>query len=163
MDVSAARFLHDGSVILVPGVEPGVFRYSSKGRLVKSWQAEQVGFDAGCDLTEQEMYRYSKDEPARWSWVNRRRTVDDVLPLSDGAGLLVRSVKDGTTHWELKVLRENGIRACKVPLEESSDFYLHGDAEGNRIVFLLFPKLEQNARGRATAARPKLIVMKYQP
>jgi hypothetical protein len=161
MDISAARFMRDGSAILVPGAEPGVFQYNPKGRLVKSWQSEQIGFDAGCDLTEEEMYRYSMDQVARWNWVNRRRIVDDVLPLSDGAGLLVRSVKDGTAHWELKVLRENGIRTCKIPMEGSSDFYLHGDADGHRIVFLLFPKPKQN--GQEPAARPKLIVMKYQP
>ncbi len=93
------RFLTGGFVV-VPGGEPGIFVYDSSGKLTRTWQAETVGFDAGCPITEQEMYLYSADVHARYRWLNQRRVVDELLSFAGGIGFVIRSRSQGLTRWE---------------------------------------------------------------
>ena len=51
METGAVRWLPDGSFVIVPGVEPGVYLYDGTGRLVHTWQSNEIGFDTECGLT----------------------------------------------------------------------------------------------------------------
>jgi len=139
MQMGKVRFLPGGSFVVVPGGEPGIFVHDASGKLVKTWQAETVGFDAGCPITEDEMYKYSADIHARYRWLNQHRILDEVLPLPGGIGFLIRTYSKGMTRWDLKVLSPDGrVTRYDVPVTSPSEYArLAGDVRGNRIAFLL--------------------------
>jgi hypothetical protein len=43
--LGAARFLRDGSVLVVPGFQPGAHLFSADGRLLRSWDTTALGLD----------------------------------------------------------------------------------------------------------------------
>lgn len=139
MEIGAVRFLADGSFLVVPGVEPGVFHVNRDGRVLRTWRGDELGFDAGCGLSDEEIEALALDEPGRWDWVNRRRSVDDVLPLQEGPALVVRTVQSGETHWTLKILKPKGIvESREIPIVSPSPLaHLRGDVRGERIVLLI--------------------------
>lgn len=139
MHLGKVRFLPGGSFVVVPGAEPGIYMHDTSGKLTKTWQAETVGFDAGCPITEQEMYKYSADPRARFRWLNQRRVLDEVLPLPKGIGFVIRTRANGVTQWQLKTLSPEGIvTAYSIPITSPSEYArLEGDVRGNRIAFLL--------------------------
>ncbi len=139
MHMGKVRFLPGGSFVIAPGSEPGIFVHDVAGKLIKTWQAETVGFDAGCPITEQEMYKYSADPRARFHWLNQRRVLDEILPLPTGIGFIIRTRSNGLTRWQLKVLSPDGrVTPYDIPVTSPSEYArLAGDARGNRIAFLL--------------------------
>lgn len=138
-EIGAVRFLGDGSFLVVPGVEPGVFLYDRTGKLLRSWEAREVGFDAECGLTDEQMNLLSASLEPRSAWINQRRVLDDIVALPQGAGLLVRQVANGKTGWQIKVLRRDGrISSHAVPFTSPSPhWHLRADVRGERIAFLL--------------------------
>lgn len=140
LGLSAIRFLKDGSLLFVPGVESGVYQYAADGRLLRNWTAEKVGFDSGCPLSEEEFRLMAFFEQGRWDWVNERRVVEDIIPLPDGPGIIVRQFKDGVPSWELKVLRQDGtIRTCPVPVKNPPRWArIKADVFQDQIGILLF-------------------------
>ncbi len=162
MLTGAVRFLPDGSFVIVPGVEPDVYLYGPQGKLLRVWSSEAVGFDAGCGLSDEDMYRLSADEPGRWAWVNQRRTVDDVLALPEGPGLIVRSVRGGKTHWQLKILSTSGtISSCDLPISSDSDLaHLAGDVRDGELV-LLVAVYGHTPQTRRPETPPRLVTFKY--
>jgi len=139
MQTGKVRFLPGESFVVVPGGEPGIFVHDASGKLIKTWQAETVGFDAGCPITEDEMYKYSADIRARYRWLNQRRALDEVLPLPTGIGFVIRTRANGLTRWQLKVLSPEGkVTPYDIPVTSPSEYArLAGDVRGNRIAFLL--------------------------
>lgn len=153
MRVGALRFLADGSLFLVPGVEGGAYLYGPAGQLERAFAAEKLGFDTGCPLDQKAANDYGIDEEGRWAWVNRRRVVDDVLPLPDGRiGLLVRELKDGKPRFELvRVDRGGSIDRCTVPVATDHVFArLKADVRGDEIVLLLTQEGFRPIAGTAT-------------
>ena len=139
MHMGKVRFLPGGSFVVAPGGEPGIFVHDASGKLVKTWQAETVGFDAGCPITEDEMYKYSADPRARFRWLNQRRVLDEILPLPTGIGFVIRTRSNSLTRWQLKVLSPDGkVITYDIPVTSPSEYArLAGDVRGNRIAFLL--------------------------
>lgn len=139
MGLGRVRFLPDGSFVVVPGAEPGIFLRDRGGRLLKTWPADLVGFDAGCPITESEMLRFSANVAARYGWINRRRVLDEVLALPQGIGFVVRSRSQGVTRWQLSVLSPEGkVAHYDIPVTSPSEYArLAGDARGGRIALLL--------------------------
>lgn len=139
MQMGKVRFLPRGAFVVVPGGEPGIFVHDASGKLVKTWQAETVGFDAGCPITDDEMYKYSADIHARYRWLNQHRVLDEVLPLPGGIGFVIRTRANGLTRWQLKVLSPEGkVIPYDIPVTSPSEYArLAGDVRGNRIAFLL--------------------------
>ncbi len=138
--MGGARFLSDGSFVIVPGVQPGIHLYSPKGKLLRTWDSALVGLDADCgNLTMEEVRRYSAEFLPRIAWLNQRRTLDEILPLPQGLGLVVRSVAQGETRWELKVItKEDAIAVYQIPVRSQNErSHLKGDIRGNRIVFVM--------------------------
>lgn len=164
MRMSVVRFLADGAFIIVPGFEEGVFLYTPERRLLRTWTSAEVGFDAGCDLTPEEEERFPGDPAGRIAWANQRRTVDDVLPLPEGPGLIVRSAGRDGTRWQLKTLHPDGsVSSCGIPVTSSSRLaHLKGDLRGDEVVFLvaIFGHTPQN---RHPETRPRIMTLKYKP
>ncbi|HVT57504.1 MAG TPA: hypothetical protein VHR45_03815 [Thermoanaerobaculia bacterium] len=140
-EMGGVRFLADGSFVVVPGVQPGAYLYDAKGKLLRTWDTGAVGLDSDCaSVSEAEHRRMAVDFDARVAWLNRRRTLDEILPLPQGAGLVVRSVVDGRPHWQLKLLRPSGgvVATYDIPIApDSPRSHLRGDVRGGRIVFVL--------------------------
>lgn len=155
-DVSAARFLAGGSFMLVPGVQPGAYLYDSSARLVRTWDTAVLGLDSDCaSLGQDQVRRLAVDGDARAAWLNQRRTLDEILPLPQGAGLVIRSVVDERTRWQLKVLRPSGsVETFDIPVaSESARSHLRGDVRGGRIAFVLFTQQARMTSPHRPASR----------
>lgn len=157
-ELGAVRFLPDETLLVVPGCQAGAFLYESQGRLIRSWDTVALGLDNDCPGLSEVQARTLADPRARVAWLNQRRTLEDILPLPQGPGLLVRSVSQGRPSWELKVLDRNGSghKAYAVPISPVSELsHLRGDFKNGRIL-LLMTTLDRtymtNVGGRLVAA-----------
>jgi hypothetical protein len=137
--LGAVRFLGGGSFVVVPGVEPGVFWYAADGRLARAWQTDDLAIDAGCPFDERQSAEMAARPEPRWAWWNQHELVDDVVPLPNGPGLLVRRHVGRVTSWDLVVLQRDGRPAhAAVPVSSPSGLtYARGDVRGDRVVILL--------------------------
>ena len=140
--MGAVRFLGDGSFLVVPGFQDGIHLFDAGGRQVRSWSNEQVGVDShvGCGtMSAEEERRFRVDDADLSRWIESHHLVDDILPLPQGPGLLVRSWgADGRAHWTLKVLQSEGVKTYVVPVVGRRPFdRLHGDVRNGRIILLL--------------------------
>jgi hypothetical protein len=89
--------------------------------------------------------------------LNGHRVVDEVLPLPDGPGLIVRQVRDGKVSWELDVLRPQGIERYEIPVPDASvDQRVSGDVRNGRIVLLV---VDRTLRQEPTAIPGKLVIL----
>jgi hypothetical protein len=135
-----ARFLPDGSFLVVPGFQPGAHLFSATGRLLSTWDTAALGLDAlDCaHLSAADHLRFSRTPRARFDFLNQHRVVDAILPLKEGPGLLIRSVKDGKVAWDLKVLQSGErVLSYDVPVAGELPYdRLRGDVRGDRIVLL---------------------------
>lgn len=142
--LAAARFLVDGSLVVLPGVQPGVNLYDREGKLLRTWDTASLGIDTDCASLSDEQSRYlAAHGTERRVWLNLRRTVEALLPLSQGIGFVIRRVEHGETRWDLKVLRPDGsIRVYAIPIHGSNSFFhLTADVRGRRAVFVLHESL----------------------
>jgi hypothetical protein len=141
LDLGGARFLPDGSFVVVPGFQPGAHHFDAAGHLLHTWDTFALGLDgdAGCaSVTDEQFHSFRLSETARYAYINQHRVLDDILPLAQGPGLLVRSVAGGKVHWQIKVLQDTATIVYDVPLTGSLPYdRLRGDVQGNRIVLLL--------------------------
>lgn len=139
--LGAARFLKDGSFVVVPGYQPGAHLFNPAGKLVRSWNGNEIGLTTGCSgMTVEEGTRLGSTIEGILSWLNARRVLDDVIPLPEGPGILVRYLgDDGKLHWELRILRPaGGVEVHALPLESRSlNTRLHADVRGTKVAFLL--------------------------
>jgi len=136
----AVRFLGDGSLVVVPGLEPGIFQYDAAGKLLRTWQTDSLNILDDCRLTDAQMIEFSADFAKRTEFINRFTTVEDILPFADGPALILRTVKNNATTWEIVYLRSDGKMTREVlPLRSPSPrAHLRGDVRGARIALLLF-------------------------
>jgi len=140
LGLGAVRFLQDGSLVLVPGVEPGVFLFNPKGQRVFTWDTEPLGFFTGCPLDEPEAQLVHADQTARYEWLDRRVVVDEVLPLDDSPGLVIRTATADRVSWELIRLHRDKDPE-RIPLPFTSDIpyaHLKGDILAENLVFLVY-------------------------
>ena len=136
----AVRFLADGSFVIVPGFQKGVHLFDSGGQRIRSWTSEEVGLDTDCSKLLDEEEVQLRMRPEAWQrWLNTHHVVDDILPLPQGPGLLVRSMnKDGQVRWELKVLTPARVQSYAVPVLGRRPLdRLRGDVRNGKIVLLL--------------------------
>ena len=138
--LGAARFLPDGSLFVVPGFQPGAHLFSATGRLLRTWDTTALGLDAlDCaHLSAADHLRFGRSAQARFDFINQHRVLEEILPLKEGPGLLIRSVKDGKVTWDLKVLQSGErVLSYQVPIAGELPYdRLRGDVRGNRIVLL---------------------------
>jgi len=152
--IGKVRYLADGSLLMVPGAEPGIFLYSPDGKLVRTWDTAALGLDLRCDFDDETLLLYASDFRARLAQINRFTTVDEVLPTTPEPALLLRSVKEDGTHWVMALLAEDGtIRTIDVPITSPSQHArLRGDVSGDRILLLLQRPLWDKNKGETSSA-----------
>lgn len=141
LETGAIRFMLDGSIVVVPGTEPGVYRYDAAGRLTQTWDTESFGIVDDCNLDEILIRELAADFARRSEWLAARIVLEDVVPLRNAAGLIVRRVHDGLTRWDLLVLPfdEGTSKRLVLPLtHESPQAHVRGDVRGNRLALLLY-------------------------
>jgi hypothetical protein len=141
MKMGAVRFLAGGSFVVVPGVQPGAFLFDPAGRVVHSWSGAETGLSTDCATMSQEeseiVWAGSGVTPIT-DWMNRQRLLDEVLPLAEGPGLLIRTAgPDGKTSWELRILRVDGKTASyTLPFTGGREDRLSGDVRNGRLALL---------------------------
>jgi hypothetical protein len=88
--------------------------------------------------------------------------VDDILPLPEGPGLLIRSVREGRVGWILKILKPDGsVRELGVPIVAKLPFArLKGDWRAGKLALVLY---EQAANGLPDEAPPPQLVVATLP
>lgn len=154
--IGYVRFLPDGSLLMIPGAQPGAELFGSDGKPLRTWDTATLGIDVRCTkLTQQQSLLFAKSYQQRLDWLNQQRTVDAILPLSQGAGVLIRSAERGKTHWQLKILHTDGTwTTVDVPIEGQSAFaHLRGDARSDRLALVLY----EDGWGFRTVAKSRLI------
>lgn len=157
------RFLADGSFLIVPGVEPGVFLYRPDGRLSRTWDSARLGIDLCCNASPSYRRILASSMAVRANFVNAQHWVDEILPLPQGPALLIRRVENNEVRWAVKILHADGTitDAGDLPLATGSpNWHIRGDVLGNRIVVLLrdFP-----AKNLDTFAHPRLVQLEVSP
>jgi len=154
--MGAVRFLGAGSFIVVPGVQPGAYLYDARARLVRTWDTVGLGLDSDCaSLTEEQIGTMAVDFTARAAWLNRRRTLEEVLPLPEGPGLVVRRVVEGRVRWRLEVLGNSGVvGSYEIPIvPDSLRTHLRGDVRNGKIAFLVVSHSESVSDHRHPPSR----------
>jgi hypothetical protein len=139
--LGATRFLADGSLWIVPGVQPGIYHFDTKGKLLQTLDSVALGVDTDCSSVSKELgARMLRDFRSRGPWINARHIVDDILPLPAGPGLLIRSFQKGQVRWSLKVLHPDGsIAVYDLPIHPQTPLaHLKGDFRQGRLVLLLW-------------------------
>ncbi len=153
-ELGSVRFLPGGSLLVVPGVEPGAYLLGPAGNLVREWSSRELGLDPpGCaELSKAEVRTLKTNPERRLERVNRLRVVDDILPLAPAPGLLVRSVANGRVSWALEILRPEGVVTYSVPFASDNPFdRLRGDVRGDRVVLLRSAHLSYLSGGAESA------------
>jgi hypothetical protein len=140
LQLGGVRFLPDQSFVVVPGSQPGAYLFSPAGHLLRTWDTTALGLDgdSGCaGMSMEHLQRLHVSETARYAYLNEHRVLDDILPLAQGPGLLIRSVVGGKVHWQLEVLQPAATLIYDVPLTGNTSYdRLRGDVRGDRIVLL---------------------------
>lgn len=158
LETGAIRFMQDGSLVVVPGAEPGVYRYSRGGKLVQTWDTDPLGIVDDCHLNENELLLIARDFGQRMEWYASRVIVDEILPLVSGPALLLRRVEKGVTKWDVVTLPYRG-RSQRIALPVTLPTprgHVRGDVRGDLLVLLLF---EDPLPGQKPIAPPRLVVL----
>ncbi|MFV1988809.1 MAG: hypothetical protein ACC682_16165 [Gemmatimonadota bacterium] len=139
IDLGAVRFLDDGSFVVVPGVERGVYLYSAEGRLLRSWDSLRIGIAEGCSLDADQRREVDVRMEPRWRYWNQHLIVEDVVAWEGSPALLVRRSSRGKTTWELRVLELNGeVRTVRLPISSTTGrTRARMDVRGSLAVVLL--------------------------
>lgn len=141
MKMGAVRFLAGGSFVVVPGVQPGAFLFDQAGRMIHRWSGADTSLSTDCATMSKEeseiVWARSGVTPIT-DWMNRQRLLDDVLPLAEGPGLLIRTAgPNGRTAWELRVLRVDGTPILyTLPFTGGPEDRLSGDVRNGRVALL---------------------------
>lgn len=158
LESGAIRFMQDGSVVTMPGVEPDIYQYDAAGRLLRTWPTGPLGVLDYCPFDDVQTSEMAADPVRRMNWINQRTIVDDILPLDSGPALLLRAVKGNKTTWSVAVLRSNGS-VQKIPLSvtaQTPGAHMRGDVRGDRIALLV---LDYALPGHRPAT-PRLVLAK---
>lgn len=140
LGLGSVRFFADGSFLVVPGFQPGAHLFSAAGKQVRAWSAEDTGLTTDTStMTSEQSLRMRGTLESVYAWVNRYRSLDDVIALPEGPGLLVRQRdQDGWIRWELRVLLPQGVVSYSIPIQSRLPHSkLHADFRAGQIAFLL--------------------------
>lgn len=158
LETGAIRFMLDGSLVVVPGVEPGVYRYSTGGKLMQTWDTEPIGIVDDCSLEESELLLLARDFGQRLDWYASRVILDEILPLPGGPALVLRRVEKGVTKWDLVTLPYRG-KSQRVALPVTMPTpraHVRGDIRGDQLVLLVF---DDPLPKQKPVAPPRLVVL----
>ncbi|HPC83652.1 MAG TPA: hypothetical protein P5234_10195 [Thermoanaerobaculaceae bacterium] len=159
---ASVRFLTDGSFLLVPGIEPGVYWYNSDGRLLRAWNSEALGLDVVGPSDPAGARRAASNRGAMLALRNALRLTDEILPLPEGPAVVVRHAREKDVVWTMSLLRRDGsITSVELPIQVSSpNWTLFGDAQDRRVILVLFETCE---RGPRTCSPSRLVELEVTP
>lgn len=140
LETGGIRFMADGSLVVLPGTEPGMYRYDGSGKLLQTWDTAPLGIVDDCAIGDQELAVLARDFAHRSGWLASRTTVDEILPLSKGPALLLRRVAKGVTTFEMLILPFRGKpERVAVPVTVATPRgHVRGDVRGDQLVLLAF-------------------------
>jgi hypothetical protein len=160
LQTGAIRFMPDGSLVVAPGVEPGIYRYNAAGKLMQTWDTRPLGIVDDCAMPDTELHLLARDFNERIKWYASRVILDEILPLSGGPALLLRRVEKGVTKWDVVRLASGaGGKPERVALPvtvPSPRAHVRGDVRGNQLVLLVF---DDPLPGQQPVAPPRLVVL----
>jgi hypothetical protein len=158
LQTGAIRYMQDGSLVVVPGVEPGVYRYGADGKLLQTWDTEPLGIVDDCLIPENDLLLVARDFGERIKWYASRVIVDEVLPLRSGPALVLRRVEKGVTRWDLVTLPYKGkSERMALPLTMATPrAHVRGDVRGDQLLLLMW---DAPLPGQEAVEPPKLIVL----
>ncbi|MCB1057280.1 MAG: hypothetical protein KDD11_17405 [Acidobacteria bacterium] len=138
--IGGVRFLPDGSLLVVPGAEPGAFRLSASGELLDTWDLDSLGIGADCSFGTDKALLYGRDPHARWGFLNKYRTVDEILIFRGKPALVVRRADEAGSRWQLVLLEPGGgSEVLNLPLASPSKYaHIRGDVLSSEIVLLVY-------------------------
>lgn len=166
MEVSAVRFLPDGSFVIAPGADPGVFLYGPDGRLRRTWSGDPLGIGDPCDMPKGGGNHYSSDADARFRWINNRRIVEEILPLSSGPAVVVRERAGDAIVWDFVHLHDDGsVSTIRLPVTSRIlETRLRGDVLGDRLALLIATWIvPDDGRPPQRAQENRLVVLRVVP
>jgi hypothetical protein len=158
LETGVIRFMRDGSVVIVPGVEPGIYRYDDHGKLMQTWDSAELGIVDDCAIQDTELAVLARDFARRIDWLASRIVVDDILPLRGGPALLLRRVDKNVTKWDLVTLPFHG-KSERVPLPVTIPTprgHVRGDIRGDQVILLVF---DDPMPKQKPVAPPRLMVL----
>ena len=138
--MGSVRFLPDGSFVVVPGVQAGALHFDPAGKLLRTWDTVALGLTDDCERLTREQAHRIHFPPVRWEWLNARRTLDEIVPMPSGVGLVVRSVEADRPSWELVSLPLDGGATARIPLPVApinEITHLKADVKGSRLLILV--------------------------
>jgi hypothetical protein len=137
-NTGAIRFMRDGSLLVVPGVESGMYLYERSGKLLKTWDTQPLGFYDRCEFSEAESQAMALAPSAKWQYLNTRTVLDDVIPLAGGVGVFTRQFSNGKMHWTLSVVKDGRVEErIKLPFTGGERSFVRADVRGKQIALLL--------------------------
>lgn len=150
MSVGKVRFLPNGDLVAFAGVAGGLLVFDRDGGLRRLFPASALGIDVGCDIAYgSPLYQNAlTDIHLRFVWLNRRLVVDDIVPLSDGIGLIVRNNR-GATSWSLlSIMNDGTIQQESLPIPSGSPFArLQGDIKDGKLLLLKYEAVSLQGNG----------------
>jgi hypothetical protein len=147
----AVRFFPDGRFAVASSVEPGVALYDLQRRLIRTWGTDGLGYEDHCTITEEQSHVFGADYPGRVRWINRRQLLDELLPLTEGPLLIIRTPRPGGTAWRAVLLPFDGKPIpIAIPITSSSPYaHLKADLRGSRIVFVMSDQVPEDSPRQA--------------
>lgn len=158
--LGVVRFLGNGSFIVVPGAEPGIYLFTKDGKVQRVWATDALGLDVPCDFSREQKMLYGPSVTTRQQWVNRYRVVDDIIDTPTGPGVIARSVTSNGSHWDLLLLDASGsVSEQPLPISSPSPWaHIAAATRGDRVVLLIGDRVG----GRADGATPRLIIFRWE-
>ena len=158
--LGAVRFLSNGSFMVVPGAEGGIYLYDKSAKLQRVWQTDPLGIDTDCEMSREQQSALGPNVVARQQWVNRRRIVDEILDTPAGPALIARKVTPAGTHWDLILLASDGsVSERSLPFESSSPWaHVAAATRANRAVFVIADRVPPSVK---RTAPPRLILAEW--
>jgi hypothetical protein len=137
-NTGAIRFMRDGSILVVPGVESGMYLYERSGKLLKTWDTQPLGFYDRCEFSEAESQAMALAPSAKWQYLNTRTVLDDVIPLAGGVGVFTRQFSKGKMRWTLSIVKDGRVEErIELPFTGGERSFVRADVRGKQIALLL--------------------------
>ena len=160
LQLGAVRFSRNGHLFVIPGVEPGLFEYDAKGRLLRTWATDDLGIVDRCSLNEQQWLSMSANPEPRRRWLAARRIMDEMVILPAGPALLLRSVatSQGVTWDLLEFIDNKRTRTTRLPIASKSSLsHVRADVDAKGRLLVL--RLEYGDLDKPPAEPPTLYVL----
>lgn len=153
-NTGAIRFLRDGSILVLPGVESGMYLYDQAGKLLKTWSSEGLYFDR-CEFTEPQAHAMAIAPTALWRYLNARTILDDIIPLPGGIGVFTREFVQGKMHFTLSFMKDGKVeQRLALPFTGGERSFVRADIRGKQIAVLI---VEYGTSAKPDAARLAIV------